>query len=304
MPTTQRALYAYSIHGRGRSGEVIDYVAFVQALVAAPSSLRRATISQDEVVLLRDVRQRGHVWELRFLSGSDQESLTLFDVGNDRERDDPRSAGEIVVRPTFLYLNPESRFVALERRRPGLSPGEIGKALGIIGTAIGFDDDLVIDLNPVTAESFNVELEQFDRIRQASVTVARPNYDWTENANTLTTYAAESDGQTAELEISAPRGGSLAKEQGIVQDIKELVQRAIGPLKKVKIVGRHADETRERTLTLASHQERQFVPVDSNASAEDQRSQVAQGATGLLGRLELAAGSVDPPEPVSLDPDA
>ena len=304
MPTTQRALYAYSIHGRGRSGEVIDYVAFVQALVAAPSSLRRATISQDEVVLLRDVRQRGRVWELRFLSGSDQEALTLFDVGNDRERDDPRSAGEIVVRPTFLYLNPDSRFVALERRRPGLSPGEIGKALGIIGTAIGFDDDLVIDLNPVTAESFNVELEQFDRIRQASVTVARPNYDWTENANTLTTYAAESDGQTAELEISAPRGGSLAKEQGIVQDIKELVQRAIGPLKKVKIVGRHADETRERTLTLASHQERQFVPVDSNASAEDQRSQVAQGATGLLGRLELAAGSVDPPEPVSLDPDA
>jgi hypothetical protein len=296
MPTTQRALYAYSIHGRGRSGEVIDYVAFVQALVAAPSPLRRATINQDEVVLLRDVRQHGRVWELRFLSGSDQESLTLFDVENDRERDDPRSAGEIVVRPTFLYLNPESRFVALERRRPGLSPG--------IGTAIGFDDDLVIDLNPVTAESFNEELEQFERIRQASVTVARPNYDWTENANTLTTYAAESDGQTAELEISAPRGGSLAKERGIVQDIKELVQRAIGPLKKVKIVGRHTDETRERTLTLASHQERQFVPVDGNASAEDQRSQVAQGATGLLDRLELAAASVDPPEPVSLDPDA
>ncbi len=112
--------------------------------------------------------------------------------------------------------------------------GEISKALGIIGTAIGFDDKLVIDLNPVTAESFNEELEQFDRIRQASVTVARPNYDWTENANTLTTYAAESDGQTAELEISAPRGGSLAKERGIVRDIKKLVQHAIGPLKKVK----------------------------------------------------------------------
>jgi hypothetical protein len=304
MPITERVLYAYSIHGRGRSGEVIDYVAFVQELLAAPSPLRRATINQDEVVLLRDVRQRGRVWELRFLSGSDQESLTLFDVENDRERDEPRSAGEIVVRPTLLYLNPESRFVALERRRPGLSPGEIGKALGIIGSAIGFDIDLVIDLNPVTAESFNEELEQFDRIRQASVTVARPNYDWTENANSLTTYAAESDGQTAELEISAPRGGSLAKERGIVQDIKELAQRAIGPLKKVKIVGRHAGETRERTLTLASHQECQFVPVDGNASVEDQRARIAQGATKLLDRLELAAASVDPPEQVSLDPDA
>lgn len=304
MPTVQRGLYAYSIHGRGRSGEIIDYLAFVRALAAAPSPLRRATINQDEVVLLRDIRQYGRVWELRFLSGSDQESLTLFDVENDRERDDPRSAGEIVVRPTFLYLNPESRLVALERRRPGLSATEIGKALGIIGTAIGFDDDLVIDLNPVTAESFNEELEQFDRIRQASVTVARPNYDWTENANTLTAYAAESNGQTAELEISAARGGSLAKERGIVQDIKELVQHAIGPLKKVKIVGRHSDETRERTLTLASHQERQFVPVERAAGVEGQRDQIAQGAAALLDRLELAGASTDPPEPMDVDPDA
>jgi hypothetical protein len=304
MPNNQRTLYAYSIHGRGHSGEIIDYVAFAQAVRTAPSPFRRATINQDEVVWLRDVRRHGRVWQLRFLSGSDQESLTLFDVENDRERDYPRSASKIVVRPTFLYLNPYSRFVALEHRRPGLSPGEIGKALGIIGSAIDFDYDLVIDLNPVTAESFNEELEKFYRIRQASVTVARPNYDWTENANTLTTYVAESDGQTAELEISAPRGGSLAKERGIVRDIKKLAQHAIGPLKKVKIVGRHVDETHERTLTLASHQERQFVPVDSNSSAEYQRAQVAQGATRLLDRLERAATSVYPPEPVSPDPDA
>ncbi len=302
MPTVQRGLYAYSIHGRGRSGEVIDYTAFVQSLAAATSVLRRAIINQDEVVLLRDIRQYGRVWELRFLSGSDRESLTLFDVGNDRERDDPRSEGEIVVRPTFLYLNPETRFVALERRRPGLSATEIGKALGIIGTAVGFADDLVIDLNPVTAESFNEELAHFERIRQASVTVARPNLDWTENANTLTAYAAESDGQSAELEISAPRGGSLAKERGIVKDIKELVLHAIGPLKKVKIVGRHADEKRERTLTLANHQERQFVPVERSGTADDERAQVAQGAESLLDRLELAAASADPPEPINSEP--
>lgn len=299
MPTTQRALYAYSIHGRGSSGEVIDYVALMEVLAEASSILRRATINQEEVVLLRDVQRNGQVWELRFLSGSNQESLTLFDIENDQERDDPRSAGEIVVRPTFLYLNPETRFVVLERHRQGLSPSEIARALGIIGTAIGFDDDLVVDLNPVTAESFLEELEQFDRIRQASVTVARPNYDWTENANALTAYAEESDGQTAELEISASRGGSLAKDRGIVQDIRELVRHAIGPLKKVKIVGRHTDETRERTLSLASHQERQFVPIDRNATVEHQHAQVVQGAEEFLNRLvEHAAASAAPPEPV------
>jgi hypothetical protein len=289
MPTVQRGLYAYSIHGRNRTGEIIDYSALIQALAAARSVLRRATINQDEVVLLRDVRQTGQVWELRFLSGSDQESLTLFDIENDQERDDPRSAGEIVVRPTFLYMNPETRFVALERRRPGLGAAEIGKALGIIAAAIGYGDDLVIDLNPVTAGSFNEELDQLERIRQASVTVARPNYDWTENANTLTTYA---------------RGGSLAKDQGIVHDIKDLVRQAIGPLKKVKIVGRHADEARERTLTLAQHQERQFVPVDRFGTLPEQRTQVIQAAVGFLNRLETSTATADGPEATNPEPDA
>lgn len=302
MPTTQRSLYAYSIHGRARSGEVVDYAAFLRTLAGADSVLRRATINQDEVVLLRGVRQLGAIWELRFLSGNDHESLTLFDVETDQERADPRAPSEIVVRPTLLYVDPESRFVALERRRPGLSAREIGKALGSMGTDTGFADDLIIDLNPVTAESFNEELEQFERIRQASVTVARPNFDWTENANRLTDYAAESDGQTAELEISAPRGGTLARERGIVQDIKQLVQLSIGPLKKVRIVGRHSDETRERTLTLASHQERQFVPVGAG-TVEEQRNQLAEGAANLIHRLQAAA-SADPPKPVMLDDDA
>ena len=76
------------------------------------------------------------MWELRFLAGSAHESLTLFDVETDQERDDPRGEGEIVVRPTFAYINPESRLVALERRRPGLSANDIGRALGIIGNEI------------------------------------------------------------------------------------------------------------------------------------------------------------------------
>jgi hypothetical protein len=81
-----------------------------------------------------------------------------------------------------------------------------------------------------------------------------------------------------------------------VHDIKELVQHAIGPLKKVRIVGRHIDESRERTLTLANHQERHFIPVERTATVEDQRAQVARGAAEFLDRLKRSDFPSNPAE--------
>jgi hypothetical protein len=278
MPSTSRVLYAYSLHARQQSGEVVNYAGLLDALQRAESLRRRANLGDGEVVILREIRQYGTAWELRFLSGHEHESLLLFDVENDRERDDPRGAGEIVVRPTMLYVNPESRLVALERRYLGLGAATIARALEIIGAEVEFASDLTIELNPVASASFSEELQRFQRIRQASVTLARPNYDWTDNANTLTEYAAESEGQTIALEMTAPRGGSLAKDRGIVKDIKDLAARLLAPVKSVKIIGRHSPQDPEQSLTLRSHQAREHVKVDAQATADEQRVQVGDAA--------------------------
>lgn len=285
MAAVQRALYAYSIHGRGREG-VIDYTAFMRGLAAAPIARRQATVRDETVAITRVEEQGGGLWLLRFVAGSEGgPPLTFFNTTTGQESEAQGPRGSIPVRPTLVFINPGRQLVVTERRRPGLTASDIARALSAVGQTLDFARDLIIDLNPVASESFLEELDELARIRKAAVVVARPNFDWTDNATRLTEYAAESNGQTAEVEISAPRGGSLSTNQGIVADIKNLVSHAIAPLKRVRVVGNHPDETKERTLTLTQHQERQYAELDTNQSIPDQEVAMASAASDLITRL-------------------
>ena len=177
------------------------------------------------------------------------------------------------------------QLVVIERRRPGLTASDIARALSAMGQSIGFAQDLVIDLNPVASESFLEELNELARIRKAAVVVARPNFDWTDNATRLTDYAADSNGQAAEVETSPARGGSLSPNKGSVADIKNLVINTIAPLKRVRVVGSYVDESKERTLTLAQHQERQYAESDPSERVAAQETALASAAADLITKL-------------------
>jgi hypothetical protein len=148
------------------------------------------------------------------------------------------------------------------------------------------------DLNPIPSEGFLADIERYERIRQATVSIAEPNYSWSDNANALTNYADESDGATVDLTITAPRAGSLATTKGIVADIKQLAVKRIGPLKNVKIRGRRANEKKETTTSLEKHQERTSYELTPDETLSDQRGAFSEAAGALLTQI--------PPD----DPDA
>jgi hypothetical protein len=285
MTTVQRALYAYSIHGRGQNG-VIDYAALMEALARAPDANRQATIRDETIAITRIQERLDGLWVLRFVAGTEASSQAFFDPTTGQESERPGPSGLIQVRPTLVFVNPQRQLVVIERKQYGLTAPDIAKATGAIGREIRFSAGLIINLNPVTAESFLAELEGLDRIRKAAVMVTRPNWDWTDNATKLTEYAQESDGQTAEVEISAPRGGSLAHNSGIVGDIKALVSQTIAPLKKVRVVGNQTGESKERTVSLSQHQERLYAKFDSDEATSDQESSMAEAAVDLMARLD------------------
>jgi len=289
MPIQQRGLYAYSIHGRDRSG-IIDYDEFLRALSRTSPADRQVDVRQ-EIVALPRIDEVGSLWRLRFVAGNEGGPTQSFlDINTGEESTAAGPIGSIPVRPTTAYIHPGRRFVVIERRRPGLGPTDIAHALGALGDAVGFSTDLVLSLNPVTASSFLHELEEMERIRQASVAVARPNFDWTDNAVKLLEYAGESNGQTAEVEITAGRGGSLSDAHGIVADIKTLAAQPISPLKSVRIVGTFGSESKERTVRLSKHQERQYAEIDTSAPVGDQDTAVATAAAELIERLPAEDG--------------
>ena len=141
------------------------------------------------------------------------------------------------------------------------------------------------DLNPVVAESFIEELERYTRIRQAAVTLSRPNLNWTQSAAQLTGYADESNADAVELEMSAKRGESLAREDGIVADIKKLVRRPIGPVRNLRVTGTRRDEEKETSVSLKRHQEKRTFLLPTQPSPASEREAFQEAATQLLDDL-------------------
>lgn len=257
MAQKPRTLELYSIHGRVGSA-VISYVELLSG-VGRIDRLSRQVEVGTRVVAITDFRQDGDSTVLRFVAGVAGEPALFYDTATGEESE-VDTGTRIVASSAWVFVNAAKRLVAVERRRPGVSVLEMESTLEQLGVRAGLDGKLRIDLNPVAATSFLDEVAKLDRIREATVVLRRPNFDWDDNASTLTGYAAESGGDRVSIDISAGRGRSLAPEAGIVADIKQLIRRPIAALKSARVKGSRRDEDRERTVSLDRHQERRFVP--------------------------------------------
>lgn len=286
-----RSILAYSLHGRTKDG-VVDYLAYFQALYRAPAPSRQTSVG-DQLIAVSQMSSVGSTWLMRFVSGDANTAPMFFDPRTGEETTAELS-GQILASAVWMMVDPTSRYVAIERKRPGVPVSVIAQALSHFSAELNLADSRsVFDLNPIPAPSFVTELERFERIRQASVVVARPNYDWTDNATRLTEYAAASDGQTAETSISAGRGESLSKTTGIIEDIRRLASRAIGPIKNLRVTGRREGEQKETSVSLARHQERAFYNPPTDESLSEQRAAFADAAQSLLSTLPPLDDGVD-----------
>lgn len=276
-------LFAYSIHARAR-GIVVDYQGLFTALADA-SSLDRQTSVGDETVAITVMSESDESrWTLRFVAGREGLPPLFYDpvTGTESTADLGTS---FVASSAWLFVDLDSRFAVTTKSRPGVAVGVMAQCLSHLGRELGAQPDLVVDLNPVPTEDFISELERFERVRQASVVLSRPNYDWTDNADQLSGYADESGAGTVELGMNAPRGQSLSTRQGIISDIKRLVAKPIGPLKNVRITGRRTGDSRETTVSLERHQEKRYVAIPDGQSALATRDELQTSAIDLLNGL-------------------
>jgi hypothetical protein len=279
----QRSLYAYSIHGRDEEG-IIDYTRLLDFFERIPSANRQTSVG-DEMVAITAILNTGSARALRFVAG--REGIPLFynvETGEEVYEDlGPR----MVANASWCIMDPETRFVVVERRRPGVGVNVMARAMSLLGRELGFAQRLTVDLNPVASSSLAVEIERFSRIRQAAVVVARPNLNWDDSAAFFTEYASESNADAAEVLLTAGRGRSLSKDSGIVSDIKELLRNRVGPLKNLRIVGRRQGETRDTGVSLERHQEKRFVelPAAGQASPIVEREAVLAEGRRFLDEL-------------------
>jgi hypothetical protein len=274
-------MFAYSIHGRNRQG-VIDYVEFFRRLAALPATRRQTSVGS-ELVAISYMSEREDGWLLRFLAGEEGLSALIYDPETGAETYSSPAGRGMVASANWMFVDPDSRIAAIERRRPGVGVSVMARALGHISNENpGLPGRATFDLNPVVSESFADAVEEYERIRVASVVLARPNFNWDDNAAQLTDYAGDSNADDVEVAMSARRGESLAKDQGIVADLLSFTKTAVAPIKNLRVTGRKQGETRETQTSLKRHQEKRAFPLPSEPSPPLEREAFHDTASSFV----------------------
>lgn len=285
MAKSTRNVLAYSLHARTGS-KLVDYPEFFRGLADAAGTDRQTSVGTN-LVAISSMIPVGPAWLLRVVMGDESAAPVFFNLKTGEEAEG-RLAGQILANAVWILVNPETRHVAIEQKRPGVPVATFAGALSHLSGELKLTSTrATFDLNPIASEGFLADVERYERIRQATVSIAEPNYSWADNATALTAYADESEGAAVDLTITAPRGESLAKTRGIVADIKQLATKKIGPLKNVKIRGRREDENKETTTSLEKHQERTSYEVAPADTLTDQREAFTEAAGALLTEIPL-----------------
>lgn len=283
-----RSLVAYSIHGHvnpGGEGEaVVDYGALFESIERLGSESLRARVSGDVVAISRVERTDG-LLAMLFVAGSEGELPLVYDPSTASAEEVDPGGGRFVVNGVWGFFDPEERYLVMEKRRPGVAIYQIERLLtGIARRAVG-DKTAVLSLNPVPAPSFVREVQRFTRIREASITMRRPNHSWTDDAIELLAHVGDSNAAQVQVQLNADRGQSLSKSDGIVRDVMRVAQHPVGPLQNATVRGTFPDQEGERAVSLRRHIVTGTTRVDGDVAVEQRAQGLAGGVRRLFERL-------------------
>jgi hypothetical protein len=223
---------------------------------------------------------------IRAVEGSDNAALVLnVETGSTRENILDRS--EVLSHATHLVVAPRKRRAAIEFSFRGAKHTMLARAIeGILRESYPDLKDLGFAFAPIIRENFIREVNAFDRIREASIRVTRPNASWTDHYTELSKLAEDSGGDKVGVDIRAPRAESLKKNSGIVKVIKDVVSDNEPYLDDAIIVGTRKDETSETKVHSRKHVLHTKVPVTTDDAgvpvASDIRQKLLQFLTSIL----------------------
>ncbi|MBB5054620.1 hypothetical protein HNQ36_004627 [Afipia massiliensis] len=136
-------------------------------------------------------------------------------------------------------------------------------------------------------KNFITEINAFERIREASIRVTRPNASWTDHYTDLSKLAEDSGGDKVAVEIKAARGAALKKNAGIVKVIKEVVSDGEPYLDDATVKGTRQNETAETTVHAKKHIQHTKAIVEADDAGvpivNDIRSKLSQFLSSIIG---------------------
>ncbi|MDX6699478.1 MAG: hypothetical protein QOE65_2875 [Solirubrobacteraceae bacterium] len=250
----------------------VDYLALFRDLRKLKPAARTFFTSNKVVAIPSLTVYKSRTVRLQAYEGPTDVQPLIYDADDGTERPAPVNKSEVVATKTHALFDLETREAIIEYNHRGAKAQDIAAVLGAAGRRLPRWRGLYIELNPKIDRAFVEELNRFDRIRLASIRLARPNVDWSDFSDKFTDFAADSDAQTGQVEMNARRGQSLSKTDGLVPAIREVAQADDSIVKNAVVRGVRQGEEAETSLTLHDHKAHQKVSarLDEHGHARDE----------------------------------
>ena len=219
-------------------------------------------------------------------TGYAEKTVLLFDLNEQTELFEATKPGQFPARKTHALIDPQRRLLLIESMRGHLHPEDLAEALESVGRRMPGYETLELNFNPVADTEFIRQIDQFRRIQSATVTMARPNIDWTDRHHQLTEVADESNAKAIDVTVRSKRGKTLSKDAGLVQFVKQFAALPMSIFKRISITG-DRDDGGLITLNLSKHIEHLDLLAPINpATGQPNESDVRQNMESYLATKE------------------
>ncbi|MGD0180438.1 MAG: hypothetical protein ABSC15_11550 [Terriglobales bacterium] len=278
-------LELYSIHAHVDTAAQIDYAAFFDSMAQALKGYHFEEGAR-QVAIGRVVSLSGKLFLVAY-TGYAEKTVLLFDLNEQKELFEATEPGRFPARKTHVLIDPQRRLLLIESMRGHLHPEDLAVALEAVGRKMPGFETLELNFNPVADSEFIRQIDQFQRIQSATVTMARPNVDWTERHHQLTEVADESNAKAIDVTVRSKRGKTLSKDAGLVQFVKQFAALPMSIFKRISITGARDEDGGLITLNLSKHIEHLdlLTPINPE-TGQPNESDVRQNMESYLATKE------------------
>lgn len=248
----------YTIHGHLENG-VPNYTTLFRSMASLKGHHHEEGKRQ---VAVGTARITGNDLFLVVYSGDKEKNLLFFDLEQQKEFNQATNPKQFQARKTRVVIAPEQRRLLIEVGRGKVSADQLAEVIETEAQKTPEFKTLELVFSPVAAEEFIAGIDNMTRIQSATVTLARPNVDWTDSYDSLKSMAEASDARAIDTTVRARRGAGISKEKGLIASIKGWVSGNMSSVLGAKIKGEKPGHSGLITLNLSDHVQRADITVD------------------------------------------
>jgi hypothetical protein len=263
MPKRTLRFLQYSIHAHVEGGNP-NYDALFRELVVLRGKHRqsgRRITAIGSATLTRGSKDQARLFLVVYTGDADP-NILFFDLIQQAEFNAATEAGRFVARKTHVLIDPTQRTLLIESGRHHPPAEELAELIEDVAHGLDGFKTLELSFTPVPTPAFVEKITSMQRIQSATVSLARPNPDWSDRYTQLTQYAADSNAKVIDATVRAGRSESLSKESGFVPNLVHWLAGTLPAVVNAKIKGAADTQSPVTELKLSDHVEKVALSIE------------------------------------------